>query len=131
MRKLGRAELRPYVIRRLTIEGFDVQHSHGNGYVEGSDGFIADFRRGDINFILYSSTGYYSVEALVSDFDLNLNAWMYQPYDPDDRIINVVGWDKTKPVEVMNKLKDMRANRRIPRFVQKYPELDWSGVANA
>ena len=39
----------------LLSEGFDLQHSHGNGYVEGSDGFIADFRRGDINFILQLS----------------------------------------------------------------------------
>lgn len=115
------------IVNILEDMGFYMQHVHGAGYVEGSDGFIGDWRKGDINFILYAKPKYVTLENLVQEFDLNLNAFIYQPYG-DNKIINVAGWDKTKPVEVLNSLKDIRAGVRIPKFMSKYPDLDWSKI---
>lgn len=114
-----------YIVSSL---GFTISHSHGNGYAEGSDGFIADFRLGDINFILYGATSYCTIDKLVLDFDLNINAWVYYPYDPVDRVVNLTDWDKTKPVKVLNQSKDVRMGARLPRFKAKYPNLLWGDL---
>lgn len=109
-------------------QGYEVQHAHANGYIEGSDGFIADFRKDDFNLIVYATSDHEDVLDLVNRFDLNINAWAYVPTDEDYPIQNTADWDDSQPVEALDTSRDIRALVRVPKFKSKYPTLDWSSL---
>lgn len=104
----------------LVLSGFVQQHSASYD----SEGYLADYRNGDVNVIIYANTLYKNIVELVEGFDLNMNMFLYDDIE-EIEVQNVVGWTPDKPVKVHNRHKSMRVNDRIFRFKQRYPNLKW------
>lgn len=106
---------------------FSLQHSTG-GY-EGNDGFLADWRSGDINIIAYTTEVYTDFKQLIDKFDMNINQWYY---NGEGMLANAHYSHVNKKVKV-NPLRDNctrlgRLDARVARFKADLPHLDWSGV---
>lgn len=101
--------------------GFTLQH---HTPYEGEDGFVFDMRKGDINIIMYNESVVDNAPDLIAKFDLNINQFMLM----DDTIVN--GWFDGESVHI-NPYRDAlghteRLGKRVQRFMDKYPSLDWS-----
>lgn len=106
---------------------FSLQHSTG-GYA-GNDGFLADWRSGDINIIAYTTEVYTDFNQLIDKFDMNINQWFY---DESGKLVNK-HWNTQSKEVVVNPLRDNctrlgRLDARIARFKDDLPHLDWTWV---
>lgn len=106
------------VLERL---GYTVQHIQDSKYANETNGFLADYRKDDINIILYSSMVYSDVCELVSSFDLNINKYYLQ----EDGALCNDHFDGTVVVYTENSNHE-RHLERITRFSAEYPHLDWT-----
>lgn len=106
------------VLERL---GYVQQHSADSKYGL-TQGFVADYRKDDINIILYNPDVYSDIEELVSTFDLNINKY----YIADGVLCN----DHFDGCTVLytEHSTHQRNIDRVNRFRQEYPNLDWSLV---
>lgn len=107
----------------LVLSGYTQQHASSYD----SEGYLTDYRKGDVNVVIYDNTLYSNIVELVQGFDLNINMYLYDDLE-EMEIQNVVGWDITKPVAVHNRSKSFRVQDRIFKFKSKFPELDWGQV---
>ena len=94
-----------------------------------NEGYVADWRNGDINLIMYDEVKIGDVEALIGVFDLNINQWYV---DEDGELQNDSYDPKTKLV-VLNPKRDAlghihRLSDRIEKFKSRLPDLDWSDI---
>lgn len=105
------------ILERL---GYTVQHVQESKYANETNGFLADYRKDDINIILYSSVVYSDVQELVSSFDLNINKYYLQ----DGKLCNN-HFDGTVVVYTEDSNHE-RHLERITRFSKEYPNLDWT-----
>lgn len=106
---------------------FSLQHSTG-GYA-GNDGFLADWRSGDINIIAYTTEVYTDFNQLIGKFDMNINQWYY---NAEGMLANAHYSHVNRKVKV-NPLRDKctrlgRLDSRVARFKADLPHLDWSAV---
>ena len=109
--------------RNLVTKGFEQQHQASYD----SEGYLADYRKGNVNVVVYSDCLYTGIAPLVQGFDMNMNMWLYD--DLEEMIVyNVADWDTTKPVEIHNRSKSHRVHARVTKFKERYPNLDWSKV---
>lgn len=106
------------ILERL---GYTVQHVQDSKYANETNGFLADYRKDDINIILYSAIVYSDVRELVSSFDLNINKYYLQE---DGELCND-HFDGTVVVYTENSNHE-RHLERITRFSAEYPNLDWT-----
>lgn len=107
---------------------FELQHC--SGMYSDTDGFVADWRCGDINIIAYNNDVFDNgFKSLIGMFDLNINQWYLTDcgnlandfYNPKDGKV------------LVNPERDGggRVNRfgeRITRFKSDLQHLDWSEV---
>lgn len=100
--------------------GFTLEHTQDSKYADETNGFLADFRKDDVNVILYSDAVYADVQDLVSSFDLNINKY----YLKDGVLCN----DHFNGYNVVytESSNHRRHLERIARFSAEYPDLDWS-----
>jgi len=97
----------------------------------GSTYYVGDWRKDiddgyNINIIAYVPPYMMSIRELVRNFDLNINTWFL---DSDGMIYNDLFSMRAKYVAVTpHRRIDTSVNRRIQRFKQMYPQLDWSGL---
>lgn len=107
----------------LVLSGYTQQHSASYD----SEGYLADYRKGAVNVVIYANKLYKNIIELVEGFDLNINMFLYD--DLEEMVVqNVVGWYPTQPVQVHNRSKSIRVQDRIFKFKNRYPHLDWSNV---
>ncbi|QGH73769.1 hypothetical protein [Vibrio phage vB_VhaP_VH-5] len=101
--------------------GYNLQHVQDSKYANETNGFLADYRKGDINIILYSSEVYNNVRELVSSFDLSINKY----YLDSDGVLCNDHFDGyvVKCTESSNHTHNLE---RITRFKTEYPDLDWT-----
>ena len=112
-------------VRMLLPDVFELQHDRA---YEDNDGFLADYRYGDVNIIVYDESTYPTVDRLVGRFDMNINQFYLDP--ETDTIVNkhLVG-----DVVKLNPLRGMEFYRermidRVEKFKGRLPNLDWSDV---
>lgn len=118
---------------RILIQplGYDFALQHCSGLYSDSDGFVADWRCGDINIIAYNTERFTNgFTSLIGQFDLNINQWYF---DAHDNLVNDYYVLEEKKV-LVNPERDGggRVNRfgeRIARFKEALPHLDWSEVS--
>lgn len=109
----------------LVMSGYVQQHCASYD----SEGYISDYRKGDVNVIIYSNTLYKNIVELIEGFDLNMNMFLYDDLE-EREVQNLAGWDVTKPVKVHNRSKSNRVQDRVFRFKKKYPTLNWREVGS-
>lgn len=102
--------------------GFTLQH---HTPYEGEDGFVFDMRKDDINIIMYNEVIVDNAIDLIAKFDLNINQFFLSK---GNNIIN----NRFDGMTVhINPYRDAlghteRLGKRVKRFADKYPNLDWS-----
>lgn len=111
----------------IKIAGYDFQLQHSTGGYAGNDGFLADWRSGDINIIAYTTEVYTDFNQLIDKFDMNINQWYY---DDEGDLVND-HWSYTTNKVKVNPLRDNctrlgRLDARVARFKADLPHLDWS-----
>lgn len=101
------------------------EHVHQTKYAEQS-AFLADWRLhgGMVNVIAYCVDSYSTIGELVLGFDFNINSFLW---DSSTHIIDTNGFDG-RNVLPCNYCVGRRNPERIRRFVQEYPELNWTEV---
>lgn len=104
----------------LCKAGFTLVHTQDSKYADETNGFLADFRKDDINVILYSDAVYADVQNLVSSFDLNINKYYLR-----DGVLCNDHFDGYNVVYTESS-NHTRHLKRITRFSAEYPDLDWS-----
>lgn len=106
------------IVERLG--GFEIQHECDSPYAHTA-GFLADFRWGDTNLIIYNSMHYPTIQSLVASFDLNINRYYeVAGVTYNDEFNGVVTYN-AHPLHIPKP-------ERVARFKVEYPHLDWSGV---
>ena len=100
--------------------GFDLVHTQDSKYADETNGFLADYRKDDVNIILYSAAVYTDVRDLVSSFDLNINKY----YLEDGALCN--DYFDGYVVLYTENSNHQRHLDRITRFSLEYPDLDWT-----
>lgn len=100
--------------------GYSVQHTQDSKYANDGNGFLADYRKGDVNIILYSAEVYGDVRDLVSSFDLNINKYYLH-----DGVLCNDHFDGELVIYTESNHHN-RHPERITRFRCEYPDLDWS-----
>ena len=109
-----------YIHNTLKHLGFDLVHTQDSKYAGETNGFLADYRKDDVNIILYSATVYIGVRDLVSSFDLNINKY----YLKDGELCN--DYFDGRVVLYTENSNHQRHLDRITRFSLEYPDLDWT-----
>lgn len=104
------------------LPDFQVQHICNNEYAK-NQGFLADWRSGDVNIVAYSLDAFATLPELISSFDLNINMYYM---DSADNICND-HFDGHTVTYNQNPLHLPRPER-VARFKVEYPHLDWSNV---
>lgn len=105
----------------LLVAGYEVQHACNTEYAKGL-GFFADFRKGDVNVIVYNRNLYPTHASLIESFDLNINKY----YEEAGRLRNDC-FDGTVVLYSAHHLHLPRPER-IERFRSEYPHLNWEAV---
>lgn len=112
-------------VQMLLPDVFELQHDRA---YEDNDGFLADYRCGNVNIIVYDESKYATIDNLVDRFDMNINQFYLDP--ETDKIVNkhLVG-DKVllNPLRGNEFLRD-RMIDRVHKFKGRLPHLDWSAV---
>lgn len=99
---------------------------HESAY-EGSSGFLADWRVGDLNLIAYDSALYPNFDTLVLGFDFNFNMYLQ---DKEGLFYNPSGHTKVwlNPNIADHHNKSRVVEERYLRFRAMLAHLDWSEV---
>lgn len=108
------------ILATLDRLGYDVQHTQDSKYANDTNGFLADYRKGDVNIILYSAAVYSGVSDLVASFDLNINKYYLH-----HGVLCNDHFDGEFVIYTENS-HHARHLERITRFRCEYPNLDWS-----
>ena len=92
----------------------------------GQSAFLADWRLHDgmLNVIAYCVDSYPTMHELVSGFDFNINSFLW---DSSTHVIDTNGFDGYN-VLPCNYGVGRRNPERLSRFVQEYPDLNWTEV---
>lgn len=103
------------------LGGYELQHECDSPYAHTA-GFLADFRWGDTNLILYNSIHYPTIQSLVASFDLSINKYY--------ELAGITYNDEFDGTRVNYNTHPLHLPRpeRIARFRMEYPHLDWSAV---
>lgn len=106
---------------RVVIErmGYDLQHTQDSKYADETNGFLADYRKEDVNIILYSAAVYEGVADLVASFDLGINKYYLKEGVMCNDHFN------GKDVIYTENSNHKRHLERIQRFATEYPDLNW------
>lgn len=110
------------------IERLGFRNQHHDEYCN-NEGYVADWRKDDINIIMYDSCKVADWYDLIEVFDLNINQWY----------INEAGelendyYDSETKLVTINPFRDglghaERLTQRIERFRSILPDLDWSEI---
>lgn len=108
------------IMATLDRLGYNVQHIQDSKYANDTNGFLADYRKGDVNIILYSAEVYDGIRDLVSSFDLNINKYYLH-----DGVLCNDHFDGEFVIYTENS-HHARHLERITRFRCEYPDLDWT-----
>ena len=108
------------IMATLDRLGYNVQHMQDSKYANDTNGFLADYRKGDVNIILYSAGVYSGIRDLVASFDLNINKYYLH-----DGVLCNDHFDGEFIIYTENS-HHKRHLERITRFRCEYPDLDWS-----
>lgn len=103
------------------LPDYVLQHECDSPYAHTS-GFLADYRCGDVNLIIYNKRCFNSIDRLVQSFDLNINKF----YELDGKVYNTEfnGTD----VEYSQHHLHLPRPERIERFRTELPHLNWERV---
>lgn len=93
------------------------------------DGFLADFRVGDVNIILYNEYHFPSLTRLVNSFDLNINMFFEEEDVYGEMEVYNMQFNGETVQYAPHHLHVPKPDR-ITRFRKEYPELDWSNIPN-
>lgn len=104
---------------------------HKTNWYSRCPGYLADFRIGDVNVILYGRAIFDSIRTLVKSFDISINQYylnegMQIMHDDFDG----VHVQLTPYYGTVRSVGKPPKPERVARFILEYPELDWSQVAD-
>lgn len=111
----------------IKIAGYNFVLQHSTGGYAGNDGFLADWRSGDINIIAYTTEVYTDFKQLIDKFDMNINQWYYN----DAGMLANAHYSHVNRKVKVNPLRDNctrlgRLDARVARFKADLPHLDWT-----
>jgi len=118
------------ILNNIPWCGGDFEYSHARSYSD-NDGFLADWRSGQINLIAYNSNCYPTIRSMVDQFDLTINQWYVSPTTGVSN--DYLKYDNGKPIVEVNPKRDcqghtIRLSDRIQRFKRIYPHFNWCKV---
>ena len=104
---------------------------HKTNWYSNQTGYLADFRVGDVNVVLYDAQVFDSIRMLVKSFDLSINQYYL---DLDNNIkhddFDGVHVQLTPYYGTARSVGKPPKPERVARFIREYPELDWAQVAD-
>lgn len=110
------------------IDRLGFRNQHYDEYCN-NEGYVADWRKDDVNIIMYDSCKVSDWYDLVGIFDLNINQWYInesgelenEHYNPETKCVKINPFrDGLGHIE--------RLSARIERFRTILPDLDWSEI---
>lgn len=107
--------------RFMEKHGYVLVHAQRSRYAF-REGFLGDYRKGNVNVIMYNAHIYTSLAKLVDSFDLNINKF----YEENGSLYNQ-SFDGVTVQYTPNPLHIPKP-ARVARFRKEYPELNWSRV---